>query len=96
MKSMGDANVLKSGTVTSIECLHYALTLPTSVVINGCESMERLEQAFEAARTFKPMSQAAISKLLAKTAQAAMTGQYEPFKTTAQFDGTASHPQWMG
>jgi hypothetical protein len=58
--------------------------------------MERLEQAFEAARTFKPMSQAAISTLLAKTAQAAMTGQYEPFKTTAQFDGTASHPQWMG
>ena len=96
MKPMGDGNVLKSGTVTPIECLHYALTLPTSVVINGCESMERLEQAFEAARTFKPMSQAAISTLLAKTAQAAMTGQYEPFKTTAQFDGTASHPQWMG
>jgi predicted aldo/keto reductase-like oxidoreductase len=96
MKSMGDGNVLKSGTVTPLECLHYALTLPTSVVINGCESMERLEQAFEAARTFKPMSQAAISTLLAKTAKAAMTGQYEPFKTTAQFDGTASHPEWMG
>jgi hypothetical protein len=42
------------------------------------------------------MSQAAISTLLAKTAKAAMTGQYEPFKTTAQFDGTASHPEWMG
>ena len=96
MKPMGDGNVLKSGAVTPMECLHYALTLPTSVVINGCESMERLEQAFEAARTFKPMSQADISKLLGKTAQAAMTGKYEPFKTTAQFDGTASHPEWMG
>src|ERR1051326_931860 len=96
MKPMGDGNVLKSGAVTPIECLHYALTLPTSVVINGCESMERLDQAFEAARTFKPMSQAAISKLLAKTEQAAMTGKYEPFKTTSQFDGTAHHPEWMG
>src|SRR5438094_1376901 len=95
MKPMGDGNVLKSGTVTPIECLQYALTLPTSVVINGCESMERLDQAFEAARTFKPLSQAAISKLLAKTEQAAMTGKYEPFKTTAQFDGTAHHPEWM-
>ena len=96
MKPMGDGNVLKSGVVTPIECLHYALTPPTSVVINGCESMERLDQAFEAARTFKPLSQAAISKLLAKTEQAAMTGKYEPFKTTTQFDGTAHHPEWMG
>jgi predicted aldo/keto reductase-like oxidoreductase len=96
MKSMGDGNVLKSGTVTPIECLHYALSLPTSVVINGCESMERLDQAFEAARTFKPMTQAEMAKLLEKTKQAALTGKYEPFKTTSQFDGTARHPEWMG
>lgn len=96
MKSMGDGNVLKSGTVTPIECLHYALSLPTSVVINGCESMERLDQAFEVARTFKPMTQAEMAKLLEKTKQAALTGKYEPFKTTPQFDGTAHHPEWMG
>jgi aryl-alcohol dehydrogenase-like predicted oxidoreductase len=96
MKSMGDGNILKSGVVTPIECLHYALSLPTSVVINGCESMERLDQAFEAARTFKPLTQAEMAKLLAKTAQVAMTGKYEPFKTTSQFDGTAHHPEWMG
>ncbi len=96
MKPMGDGNVLKSGVVTPMECLHYALSLPTSVVINGCESMERLDQAFEAAQTFQPMSEAAMAKLLAKTAQAAATGLYEPFKTTPQFDGTAEHPEWMG
>src|SRR5260370_39963238 len=96
MKPMGDGNVLKSGAVTPIECLHYALALPTSVVINGCESMERLDQAFEAARTFKPMSEAEMAKLLDKTTQAAMTGKFEPFKTTSQFDGTAHHPEWMG
>jgi hypothetical protein len=96
MKPMGDGNVLKSGVVTPVECLHYALSLPTSVVINGCESLERLDQAFDAARTFKPLTRAEMSKLLAKTAQAAMTGKYEPFKTTSQFDGTAHNPQWMG
>ena len=95
MKSMGDGNVLKSGRVTPVECLHYALNLPTSVVITGCESMAILDQAIEAARTFKPMSPAEVSALLAKTKDAALTGQFEPFKTTPQFDGTAQNPQWM-
>jgi len=96
MKPIAFGNVLKAGVATPIECLHYALNLPTSVVINGCDSMERLDQAFEAARTFKPFTPAQLSALLAKTKDAAMTGKYEPFKTTAQFDGTASHPEWMG
>src|SRR5579863_1985940 len=88
MKSMGDGNVLKSGRVTPVECLHYALNLPTSVVITGCESMAILDQAIEAARTFQPMSPAEVSALLAKTKDAAMTGQFEPFKTTPHFDST--------
>lgn len=96
MKPMGDGNVLKSGKVTPSECLHYALTLPTSVVITGCESMERLDGAIEAVKTFKPLNQAQVRALLAKTKDAAMTGKYEPFKTTAAFDGTAHNPQWMG
>jgi hypothetical protein len=96
MKPMGDGNLLKSETVTPVECLHYALNLPVSVVITGCESMERLDQAMEAARTFRPMDKARVSALLSKTRAAAMTGKYEPFKTTAKFDGTANNPQWMG
>ena len=59
MKSMGAGVILKSKTVSPIECLHYALNLPTSVVITGIDSMEILEQAFEAARTFRPMDAAA-------------------------------------
>ena len=96
MKSMGDGNLLKSGRVTPMECLHYALNLPTSVVITGCESMAILDQAIEASRTFKPLTRAEMAELLAKTKDAAMTGEFEPFKTTQQFDGTAQHPQWMG
>src|ERR1700680_2089768 len=55
MQSMRDGNILKSRSVTPVECLHYALNLPTSVVITGCERMAILDQAIEAARTFKPM-----------------------------------------
>jgi predicted aldo/keto reductase-like oxidoreductase len=96
MKPMGDGFILKSGAVTPRECLHYALNLPTSVVITGCESLERLDQALEAARTFQPMSQTAVEAILRKTRSGALTGQFEPFKTSAMFDGTARNPQWMG
>src|SRR5437660_4079367 len=75
MKSMGNGVILKSNTVTAIECLHYALNLPTSVVITGVDSMEILEQAFEAARTFRPMSKTQLKALLAKTAKAASRGE---------------------
>jgi hypothetical protein len=60
------------------------------------DSMERLEQALEAVRTFKPMDKDEVATLLARTSQAASTGKYEGFKTTPQFDATAQHPEWLG
>ena len=96
MKCMGNGIILKSGVVTATECLHYALSLPTSVVITGIESMERLEQAFEAARTFRPMTESERGVLLAKTARAAARGEFELFKTTSIFDSTAFNPAWLG
>src|SRR5438105_2841962 len=96
MKSMANGIILKSKTVTATECLHYALNLPTSVVITGCDSIEILEQALASARTFQPMSDAQVKSLLAKTAKAASKGEFELFKTTSIFDSTATHPQWLG
>ncbi len=96
MKPMGAGVVLESKVVTPIECLHYAMNLPTSVVINGCDSVERVHQALEAARTFRPMSEVEVSTLLAKTAVVAAKGQFEPFKNTNAFDGTVHNPQWLG
>jgi len=96
MKSMANGILLKSKTVSPLECLHYALNLPTSVVITGIDSMEVLEQALEAVRTFHPLSDRELDALLAKTAAVAPTGRFEPFKTTSIFDGTAQHPEWLG
>jgi aryl-alcohol dehydrogenase-like predicted oxidoreductase len=96
MKSLAFGNILRSNTVSAIECLHYAMNLPTSVVINGCDSLERLEQGLQAARTFRPLTAEELDTLRARTAAAGRDGQYEPFKTSTMFDGTAHNPGWLG
>ena len=96
MKSMGSGVILKSKSVTPVECLRFAMSQPVSVVITGIDSMPILEQALEAARAFQPMKAEEMSALLHKTAQAAAQGEYELFKTTTHFDSTAKHPEWLG
>ena len=96
MKPLGDKQILESKTAEPIDCLHYALNLPTSVVITGCDSLPILEQALKAARTFKPLSQTEVSALLSKTTQAAQKGEWEKYKTSTNFDGTTQNPQWLG
>jgi len=96
MKSMANGILLKSKTVTPVECLHYALSLPTSVVITGIDSMEILDQAFAAAESFHPLSDDERDALLRKTRAAAAKGQFEPFKTSSIFDSTAENPEWLG
>jgi predicted aldo/keto reductase-like oxidoreductase len=95
MKPMASGAIPQNQIATPVECLHYALSLPTSVVINGCDSPERLDQALEAMRTFKPLTKTEMSALLAKTHDASLSGKFELFKTSVRFDGTALHPQWM-
>jgi predicted aldo/keto reductase-like oxidoreductase len=96
MKSMSNGRILQSNTVTAIECLHYALSLPVSVLITGMETMENLEQAFTALETLETFDEEARNRLLAKTSKPAATGEFELFKTTSIFDGTAQNPSWMG
>ena len=96
MKSMANGIILRSKTVTPVECLQYALNLQTSVVITGCDSMEILDQAIEVASNFRPLTANEVTALLAKTAKTAARGEFEPFKTSSIFDATASNPEWLG
>ena len=96
MKPLADGHALKSGAATAVQCLHYALSMPTSVVITGCERMEVLAQAIEAARTFRPLSEQALADIRSRSAKVAAQGRYEPFKVTHQYDGTVQNPQWLG
>jgi len=96
MKPLASGAILDSKTVSAVECLHYAMSLPTSVVITGIDSMEILKQALEAVKSFKPLTAEQTTALLERTAKAAAEGHYEKFKTDTPFDATASHPEWLG
>ncbi|WP_146645981.1 aldo/keto reductase [Labilithrix luteola] len=95
MKALGSGILLESHTVSAVECLHYAMNLPTSTVITGCETMGVLQQAIGAALSFQPLDKQRVATLLASTAAAASDGKYEKFKTTERFDGTARNPRWL-
>jgi uncharacterized protein len=96
MKPMGAQIILRSGVVNAQECLRYALSLPTSVVITGCDSMSILQQAIGAARNFRPLTGDERAALLARTALVANNGKYELYKTTHHFDATWQNPQLLG
>jgi predicted aldo/keto reductase-like oxidoreductase len=96
MKSMGDSFILKSGAAQPEECLRYSMSLPTSVVITGMDAVDRVDQALRITRGFKPFTEAEIAKLLRRTAAAAKDLQWEKYKSSDHFDGTAHHPEWLG
>jgi predicted aldo/keto reductase-like oxidoreductase len=95
MKPISAGKALQSKTVTAPECLRFAMSMPVSVVITGCEAERDIAQALKVARDFKPMSETERSALLKKTAQVAAKGKYEEYKTTNVHDSTMQHPEWL-
>lgn len=96
MKPLGAPYILDSKTVSAVECLRYAMSLPVSVTITGIDSFEVLDQAIDVARGFKPLSANAKAGLLARTQKAAQGGKFERYKSSEVFDGTTRHPEWLG
>ncbi|MBA4017778.1 MAG: aldo/keto reductase [Pirellula sp.] len=96
MKSIANGIILRSKTVTAVECLKYALSLPTSVVISGIDSLDVLMQNLDAVKGFQPYTADERIALLNRTAEAAQQGKFEPFKTSSIFDSTAKEPKWLG
>lgn len=95
MKSMGGGDILESQVVSPRECLRYALSLPTSVVISGMGSLELLRDNVALARSFEPLSERERTELLARTESAAERGRHELFKTSEKYDATARNPHWL-
>ena len=96
MKALGDHAIVDTGLVTPLECWHYVMNLPTSVVVTGIDSPAVLESALQAARRFRPLDAGTLSVIRAKTTDAARYGEQELYKTTTKFDGTVRHPEWLG
>lgn len=95
MKSLADGEIVKKGIATPEECIRYALSLPTSVVICGMDKPEVLAQNLRIARDFKPLSADERRSLLERTRPAAAKGDHESFKTSNDHDGTIEHPHWL-
>jgi hypothetical protein len=96
MKTFGDHFILNSDTVEPVEALHYSMSLPTSVVITGIDRPEILDQALQAARTYRRLDESQVTALLARTRVAAAKGHFELYKTSTHFDGTIRNPEWLG
>jgi aryl-alcohol dehydrogenase-like predicted oxidoreductase len=96
MKSVCGGAIRRSNTVKPAECIQYALSLSTSTVIVGMESMDVLRQNLDLVRNFKPLSSEQMAALIKRTVEPASEGRYELFKTTNYADGTARHPEWLG
>jgi predicted aldo/keto reductase-like oxidoreductase len=96
MKPMADGRIVYEGIASAEECLRYAMSLPTSVVITGCESVDRVNQALRIAGGFAPLAEGEVNALLARTAPQAEGGASEKYKTTTDYDGTTQNPEWLG
>ncbi len=75
--------------------LHYGMSQPVAVVITGIDKPEILDQALKAVRTYKPMTTDEQKSLLAKSAQAGVSGAAELYKVSQNFDSTTQHPEWL-
>jgi len=95
MKPLCGGRILNKGTVNAVECLHYVMSLPTSVVITGCDSLPILQQALEATKSFSPMNDKQCADLLARTAEMIGLDDYEPYKTNEQ-GATIRNPNLLG
>jgi uncharacterized protein len=96
MKPLSNAAILKTNTITAVEALHYAMSVPVTITITGCQSLANLEQALGVARSFKPMDVQQKIAILQKTAPFANAGKFEDYKSSHIYDGTIHNPQWLG
>jgi len=96
MKPLSNGAILKTNTVTAPEALHYAMSVPVTVTITGCQSMANLEQALGVAKNFEPLSVQQKLKILEKTAPVSEAGKFEDYKSSHIYDGTYNNPQWLG
>ena len=92
MKTLASGFLMKTKAVTAIEAIHYALSLPVATACVGCNTMENLEHAVQAAVTFKPLDKTQVAALLERTKPFGVKGEYEPFKTTTEFNSPKVAP----
>jgi predicted aldo/keto reductase-like oxidoreductase len=80
MKPISAGDVMKTNTVSAVDCLKFTMSLPVSVCITGCDAMAILDQALGVVRNFKPLTHDEIASILARTEDVAANGRFETYK----------------
>ncbi|MBA2276591.1 MAG: aldo/keto reductase [Chloroflexia bacterium] len=86
MKSNAGGHLPKTG-ITPTEGLRYALSLPVATVVSGMPSLDVLRANLAVAGDFTPLSDHERGGLLARSRPFAPEGEFEPFKTSHDYDG---------
>lgn len=95
MKPLAAGAAVREGVATPEECLRYALSLPTSVVITGCDTVPIVEQAIRVWQSFTPMSPPEMAALRDRVARRNQDGALEGYKSTDRFDNTSRNHHWL-
>ncbi len=95
MKPLAGGEIFDTGKISGIEALHYVMNQPVDVVINGMVNRRDLDQAIEAATSFRPLEEMEVANLLERLRPYALDGGFEGYKTSHDYDGTYWHPEWL-
>lgn len=63
MKTNGYGLIGKSGVATPAECIRYALSLPTTTVVSGIDTLKILKENISSAKSFEPYSEEELTEL---------------------------------
>jgi len=96
MKVFGDRQILDARVVAPLQMLYYSMNLPVASVVTGIDSVASLDEAVTAAVSFRPLSEAQVASILARSAPLSVDGALERYKTSDELDGTFQHPEWLG
>ncbi len=95
MKPLAGGGIFQTRAISGIEAFRYVMSLPVDVVITGMSSIKDLDQAVQAASSFKPMSDREVGSLKARMSPFSRDGGLEGYKTSHDYDGTYWHPEWL-
>lgn len=94
MKSLGgNGSIVTKAGISPQDAIRYVLSLPITSLVSGIDSEKVLDQNLEIVRNFKPMADAELRQLEARTLPMAGDGRYELFKTSKTFDGPVHRKQ---
>jgi predicted aldo/keto reductase-like oxidoreductase len=82
MKALAGGRIPSELGIAAETCRRFALSLPITTLICGIESRENLRQDLAMARSFRPVTEPEMKKLLAETKGPGGDGKMEPWKTT--------------